>query len=315
MPDTSIAVVIPVGAQRLNNLRMVLASLEAQTLAPSEVIIVNDGEQSDLRAWASSHFDRPTYKYIEQPKFERDLVEIDGSGAVKLLRRGVADHPRNVGAALAASDFLVFLDSDVALHPNSIARYHEQFTIDYKDGIVCGAYNWLPPMQVSEEEMIADFDRFVEARFPLLPYPEGQPSHNVLPDPRVQFDEKQPNEWTYDDMACALACFGGNIGVSKKVFRQLGEFERWLSAGLVDDGPFGIKAVLHGTPIKFDRRIIGGHIYHPRDLAYVKKQSAVEMQLIDRYYHLGPWDDGTVKPDLAETYARITEPYRKTWAS
>ena len=96
----TVSVIVP-AYQAADDLRVCLAALDASTYAPLEVIIVDDGSIDD------------TADVVRQAR-------------VTSLR--VADGPRgpavarNQGAGAARGDVLVFLDADVAVHPDTLAR-------------------------------------------------------------------------------------------------------------------------------------------------------------------------------------------------
>lgn len=103
-------------------LRLCLAALDAQTHRPLEVIVVDDGSTDDSVAVAES-FD------------------------VRVLRTPVNSGPsvaRNIGAAAAGGEVLMFVDSDVALAPDAVATAVAILDSEPGVGAVCGNYDTVP---------------------------------------------------------------------------------------------------------------------------------------------------------------------------
>lgn len=85
-----------------------IASVLAQVVPPQQLIIVDDA--SDANSWMS---------------LKKLVKSLPGHVPVKLIRndtnRGLGAS-RNIGAASAESDYLLFLDDDDALHPSALAH-------------------------------------------------------------------------------------------------------------------------------------------------------------------------------------------------
>jgi glycosyltransferase involved in cell wall biosynthesis len=114
MPTTAseISVVIPVynGAEFLGE---AIASVYAQTVAPSQVIVVNDGSTDDtescVRTLATS-----------LPSSFQWLTKSNGGDA----------SARNAGLKLATGAYIAFLDHDDLWHPTKLERQLEHFASD-----------------------------------------------------------------------------------------------------------------------------------------------------------------------------------------
>lgn len=117
----TVSVVIPVyNAGRY--LERCLRAISRSTIRPLECLVVDDGSTDDSPAVAQAH-------------------------GAKLLftggRTGPA-HARNLGAKHARGSLLFFLDADVCVHPDAIARVLEDFAADPTiDGVV-GSYDDAP---------------------------------------------------------------------------------------------------------------------------------------------------------------------------
>lgn len=105
-----ISVVIPV-RNRPREIGKALDSVMAQTMAPMEVIVVDDGSTDDTVECVRARTGDPVPIRIEV------LPENRGGG-----------HARNTGIDLARGDWIALLDSDDLWHPDKLARQSEQVT-------------------------------------------------------------------------------------------------------------------------------------------------------------------------------------------
>lgn len=112
-----VAVVIPT-YNYARFLEAALGSVRDQTVAPAEIIVVDDGSDDDPKAVLSSH---PDVRLIRQEHL--------GLGAA-----------RNTGWRAAQSEFVVFLDADDRLKPRALAYNLEQFQADPRCGLAYGAF-------------------------------------------------------------------------------------------------------------------------------------------------------------------------------
>ena len=98
-----ISVIIP-SWNRADRLAAALASVRAQTLAPHEVIVVDDGSTDNTRALLASEF--PEVRYIYQQN------------------HGVS-HARNTGIRAASGNWIALLDSDDRWKPDKLQRQQQ----------------------------------------------------------------------------------------------------------------------------------------------------------------------------------------------
>lgn len=117
-----ISVIVPVrnGAATLP---ACLGALRASTHAPHEVIVVDDGSADDSAAIARA--------------FGATVISLSG-------RHGPA-YARNRGAEAARGAILFFVDADVRVHADSVARVHASFAADPGLDAVFGSYDADPP--------------------------------------------------------------------------------------------------------------------------------------------------------------------------
>ena len=102
MVSRQFSIVIPT-YNRLGLLKAALDSVWQQTMLPAEVIVVDDGSSDGTFDWLSAE---PRVRALRQPN--------QGPGVA-----------RNLGAAHANAEYLVFLDSDDLLYPSALQVYAE----------------------------------------------------------------------------------------------------------------------------------------------------------------------------------------------
>lgn len=114
--EPMVSIVIPVGPNHADSLEDALDSVEAQTLRQWEILVIWDRD------------DYPPKRYTDAYPFVKWL----GGG----MRRGPG-YARNLGAAEARADFLLFLDADDWLYPYTLDRmlneWKEEAAVIYSD--------------------------------------------------------------------------------------------------------------------------------------------------------------------------------------
>ena len=259
-----LSVVIPIATARLQNLNLVLASLDCQTYPKDlfEVILVNDGED-EVGQVARVYQRTLRITYVQAPKHDPTLF-----GTSKQTTQ-----PRNRGARNALYPFLVFADSDVILERHALQYYAENFA-EMPDRIVAGLYHWLCPMNIATMDIRNRFDDILEERLPHRSVPQPK-THMINRDPRVQMFSEQPHSFVFKPTTPKekmqlypkyLGCFSGNIAWNADLFWSIGGYWDALAAGAHEDGCSGLAACVAGIGLSFDPRIVGGHIYHDRKI-------------------------------------------------
>jgi len=185
--------------------------------------------------------------------------------------------PRNKGALYAKSDFFIFADSDIILPPNALSLYFQDMMHD-PNRVVLGVYHWLYPMHITTEDVLTRFDDIINERLAkkLITEiePSGKPTHNICRDYRMKDFQANPPDVVFKQpghINHALSCFSGNICWPRTIFEDVGGYTPYLHAGAHEDGYSGIDIYKRGHGISFDGRIVGGHLYHPRNVAWVEK--------------------------------------------
>lgn len=116
-----ISIIIPAN-NAAEQLKLCLQALAKSNYTPAECIVVDDGSTD-----------------------ETPLVAIAAgvSLASTVTRCGPAK-ARNLGARMASGDLLVFIDADVALHPDALERMVERFANDQSIDALVGSYDDTP---------------------------------------------------------------------------------------------------------------------------------------------------------------------------
>ena len=239
-----LSVIIPTAATRTDNLRLCLFGLTRQSHKDFEVIVSANGSPSLLA---------PIIENV------RDSLDITLLCRPSLPERGTVGRNRNLGTRIAKGSHFIFIDSDVVLERRALEYYAEGFA-NYPNRAIAGLYHWLPPMQVTERNIVENWDDFINGRLPLTQQPPF--GHNVGRDGRTDaFETTSPNRM-YSDYGRCLALLSGNMGISGKCFWNAGGF--WEELDFCEDGAFGLALVQAGFNVSFSSLIVGGHLYHKR---------------------------------------------------
>jgi len=265
-----LSVIIPAAAGREKNLQLVLTALRQQTYPARffEVVVASDSpvrEALPLKQVAENFLAKHQGSFVRDERKGRP----DGGG-----------HARNAGAKAAKHDFFVFIDSDVVLQPNALSYYVEDWT-NMANRIVAGLYHWLPPMEVTQEDVETRIEELLAGE--LEPRAVDAVSHNVGLDGRRGFFKKCGPDKRFAAYQRFLGCLTGNLGVPRKIFEDVGGFREDLPGGV--DGAFGMEVYRAGYTCSYDYRIIGGHLYHPRDVEHIVEHSEDMRQKLNESYH------------------------------
>lgn len=160
-----------------------------------------------------------------------------------------ASIPRNIGAKASSkgSQLLIFLDSDVSLPPDRIQRYYDLFFREADvNNVIIGPYNFLrEPVDVTNENWYKE-----------------ESIKNYDGDIRFQSFVDHPVEEKNRGLGFALACFGGNIGIPRKLFFKAGGYDEAVTSGC-EDGDFGLTLWETGATFTLDMGLLGWHQPHP----------------------------------------------------
>lgn len=255
------AIVIPVGAGRLENLTECLRSISAMSKQPDFVVLVGDGPEATADAEVALDRVRQSELKIEIeeiPKHEPGMEQPRNRGVRKVQEINRRNAMLRQGYPIT---HVWFLDSDILIAPDALERYEEA-----GDGrILVGPYDWL--------------SGGVRA-----PMPE------LKNDPRwVSFDGHEPDQVCVNDLSAGLACFSGNLVWPLHEFVRIGGFWNELHHGRCEDGELGLRAVACGVPISFVRGARGWHLDHPINIELTLERNSRDVPMLNERH---PWVEG-----------------------
>ena len=117
----SLSVIVPV-YNGTNDLQRCLAALAASQFDDFDVLVVDDGSTEPVEPLATAH----------------------GFGYMRIEGPNGPAHARNVGVAHTSSDYIVFVDADVCVHPDALRRFAEIFAANPEIAAVIGTYDEAP---------------------------------------------------------------------------------------------------------------------------------------------------------------------------
>ncbi len=197
-----ISVVIPArdaGA----TLGLLFESLAKSALKPGEIIVVDDGSEQPLNSTVAAH----------------------GVSCLRLSRSLGPAAARNLGAAKAKGDILVFLDADVTVHPDTLTRLVSALETDPTLDAVIGSY-------------------------------DNSPGH-------TGFWSRYRNllhAWTHQTASSDASTFWGACGaVRRDAFLAVGGFPEVYDRPAIEDIELGCNLVKAGYRIRLDRQALVCH--------------------------------------------------------
>jgi GT2 family glycosyltransferase len=200
-----ISIIIPVyrGGQAFNNC---LASLSTSLLAPTEVIVVVDGNDPQ--------------SYETAVSFGAEVLQLESNQGPAVAR--------NQGAAMAKGDILFFMDADVTIHPDTLAKIAQVFHQDSTLAALIGSY-------------------------------DDQPG-------AVNFLSQYKNLFHHynHQIGCEEAStFWGACGAIKRdIFEKMGGFDESYRHPSIEDIELGYRLKAHGYRIRLCKDIYVKHLKH-----------------------------------------------------
>lgn len=199
----SLSIVIPV-RNDAHTLRVCLQSLRASTLVPSEILVVDDCSDDDPG---------------------RVAAEL-GAAVTRLDTQSGPAAARNAGTAMVHGDVVVFIDTDVCVHPDALERMRAHFDSTPDLDAVFGSY-----------QAGAGADNFIS-------WYKNYQHHFV-------HQQSRADAWTF---------WSGCGAVRRTVFLAQGGFSTAYRRPAVEDIEFGMRLFRAGGKLRLDRAIQATHL-------------------------------------------------------
>ena len=249
-----IAFVIPT-YNRAKNLRLVLHALSLQTDPFFSVVVADDGSTDNPEEIIAEYSEQMQLRFCTQEHrgYRVSLVRNNG---VRACRR-----PQSL-------THYWFIDSDVMLNHCAVESIRPYLT-EHPDIVVCGRYDWLPPMHITKMDLETRWNKIVRGELPAseqaAPVQIGGrdfPGHRRRRDTRLNVD------WSNTTPSlCTGATLSGNLIVPCGAFHAVGGFDQRIE-GQGQDCDFGKMLGREGIRMIFSEAIMGFHLYHYRDLKF-----------------------------------------------
>ncbi len=266
---TQIGLVIPT-YNRLNNLKLLLKSLEIQTTKNFFVVIADDGSTDGTREYIGE---------ISNNSDWEGRMKWIGCGPNNKGRRG---RTRNIGAANLPKSctLMVMLDSDIILQDDAISVYtkiHKQ----NPDQVVFGMVDWLPPLERSKVENALEKDDFDSLKA-LVPdaWPERIEGtfvgHELRSFGKPLYTEPLDEE---DKIVRAEWSLFLNAGFPLKSYWEIGGFDERMEGYGYEDMEIGARSNIAKIPCSFEKDIFSLHIWHSKgnaDLCLLENQKNLD---------------------------------------
>jgi len=265
MQKTLFSFVVPT-YNRAENIFLTLQALCLQTDQDFEVIISDDGSTDDTAEIVKAYTSSLRLKYIWRKH--------DG------YRVGLA---RNEGTHHAddTSTHIWFIDSDVLLNKHAVKYARDLCTREF-DAIICGRYDWLPPMRITPEDIVCRWRLLTTGRLQRISvdYPHET---GVRPDHRSHIEGRTGTFFDNKTRRRSRGTLSGNLIVPKI----------WLRRGFDDtihgqgqDGEFGHHVYELGAECIFCDEIVGYHMAHFCDNEWKSKSVQRTIRYINKKYRL-----------------------------
>ncbi len=203
--ELTVSVIIPVhnGGE---SFRQCLSSLRELTISPSEVIVVSDADTDG--------------SWLVAQKF--------GAKVIRMPVNGGPAKARNLGASVATSDILYFIDADVVISPSAIAQVKKAFENKSELAALIGSYDDEP----GETNFLSQYKNLFHHY-----------NHQIASEEAFTF-------------------WGACGAIRREVFLSLGGFDENYRRPSIEDIELGYRIRLAGYQIKLFKDLHVKHLKH-----------------------------------------------------
>ena len=252
---------------RERNVHLLLCALHLQTDQDFEVIISDDGSTDGTRKMLDQHRRRlRLLKYCRQAH--------DGYRVSMARNRGTR-------AADPASTHIWFLDSDNLLNKYAVARARGLCSRE-PDAIICGRYDWLPPMIITPGDITDRWSLLIAGKLPRVKV-DYLCEHEVRPDHRSHIEGRTDSFFDSSTRHRSRGTLSGNLIVPRLWLKR--GFDETIH-GQGQDGEFGHHIYEAGAECIFCDKIIGYHMAHFSDATWKSESVQRTIRYINKKYRL-----------------------------
>lgn len=275
-----ISVILP-AYERLDAVKCCLAALGEQTLGKDrwELVVVDDSLSTVIeREW--DEYDLPCVSI--KGMYLRSSPPRTGSFT--------AGRARNIGAANASGDLLVFVDQDIMLAPDALEHYETAYGENGDNVVIIGLFHWMRRVDFNPSHVRTAFNYIVDAG---LGNDNTLYKHLPMDVPGLLGTDQRQSDFstnvctTVED--AALGCWSANIGYPRKLFMELGGFDENIRGHGGEDADLGLTAKEYGARFLQYSPIWGVHRWHGRDQEKNAREVQENIAYIDRKHGIGAY--------------------------
>jgi len=263
-----ISVIIPT-FNKIERLRLTLCSLQQQQYQNYEIIIVDDGSDSQTQDYLSQLQNTHLYERLR-------IIRQSNEGRSKA---------RNIGAKNATGDRLVFIDDDVIVAPDFLNEHAKNNEVILHGKIVTLSYLKFfrdPTKAIFYQELTTGITKSINNLYNRSISQED--IYNSFYEKIATNNKISRSEWLIQnvfennfELLYWLGVTGGNFSIDRKLFFEIGGFDE--SYGKVwgyEDFDLGYRLLRYGCHFDYNTFAIGYHIAHYRILEDIYNQNAMK---------------------------------------
>ncbi|MHC4945250.1 MAG: glycosyltransferase family 2 protein [Planctomycetota bacterium] len=203
MATSSVSIIVPAHNAK-DHLEHCLQALEQECTGHEEIIVVDDASTDDTAA----------------------LAKRLGARVFTLSENGGPSRARNLGAAEATGEVLLFVDADVAVHPGTLERVRTFLENNPDTAALFGSYDANP----REEGTLTQYRNLVHH----FVHQQGRPEASTF--------------------------WAGCGAIRRKIFRDIGGYDALRFPRCIEDIEMGYRMRQQGYTIRLDRELLCTHL-------------------------------------------------------